>query len=297
MSGRWGELSERIDAVDKLGAVVNVMRGTAGARVDQARQGLDAVEAHAAVVSAAIRDVLTLLPPAREAARDDGKLPTARVVFGAEQGFVGGFNDAILDAMARTAAEAAGESGGGPLLLIGRRAGTLAAERGIVPTWQAAMPLHIQGIPGLADQVVDVLFRLVADRGVRRFEAVWGRGGPDEGGYGVERTLLFPLDPGSFGGPAGPRPLVYQPPRALLQDLTEEHVHAQLCRAALHAFAAENEARMAVMSAAGRQVEHRMDELKALRRRLRQEEITAEIIELSAGFLNAGEELAVEDGR
>ncbi|MEQ8251905.1 F0F1 ATP synthase subunit gamma [Oceanibaculum nanhaiense] len=56
-------------------------------------------------------------------------------------------------------------------------------------------------------------------------------------------------------------------------------------RAALHAFVAENEARMAAMSAASRQIEEELGVLEALARRMRQEAITAEIIEIAAGAM------------
>jgi len=69
----------------------------------------------------------------------------------------------------------------------------------------------------------------------------------------------------------------------LLAGLTEDYLHAQLCHAALHAFAAENEARVQAMASAHRQVERQSDALLALQRRVRQEEITVEIVELAAG--------------
>lgn len=282
MSERYGEITERIEAVRQLGSVVNVMRGTAGARAARAREGLGAVRDHAAVLADAIRRVLTQLPePLPGAERSAGGM--ARVVFGAEQGFVGGFTERILDALAEAPE-------GGSLLLVGRRAAVIAAERGIVPVWQDAMPFHVSGIPALADRIVDALFRLVAAGGIERLEAVWASGGAPGGpGPPVQRRQLFPLRPDAFAdGGRGRRLLLYRRPELLLQDLTEEHVHAQLCDIALRAFAAENEARMAVMTAAHRQVDRRMEELLAERRQLRQEEITAEIIELSTGILGSG---------
>jgi len=282
VSERYGEITERIEAVRQLGSVVNVMRGTAGARAARAREGLGAVRDHAAVLADAIRRVLTQLPePLPGAERSAGGM--ARVVFGAEQGFVGGFTERILDALAEAPE-------GGSLLLVGRRAAVIAAERGIVPVWQDAMPFHVSGIPARADRIVDALFRLVAAGGIERLEAVWASGGAPGGpGPPVQRRQLFPLRPDAFAdGGRGRRLLLYRRPELLLQDLTEEHVHAQLCDIALRAFAAENEARMAVMTAAHRQVDRRMEELLAERRQLRQEEITAEIIELSTGILGSG---------
>jgi F-type H+-transporting ATPase subunit gamma len=78
-------------------------------------------------------------------------------------------------------------------------------------------------------------------------------------------------------------PLLNLAPEALLSELTADYLHAQLCNAALHAFAAENEARMEAMAAAHNQIERQLSALRARQQNVRQEEITAEIIELAAG--------------
>jgi F-type H+-transporting ATPase subunit gamma len=78
-------------------------------------------------------------------------------------------------------------------------------------------------------------------------------------------------------------PLVNLPPALLLSELTADYLHAQLCNAALHAFAAENQARMEAMAAARSQIDRQLEALQAMQRRVRQEEITEEIIELAAG--------------
>jgi len=75
-------------------------------------------------------------------------------------------------------------------------------------------------------------------------------------------------------------PLLSLPPVALL---AADYVHAALCQAALHSFAAENEARMAKMAAAHRHIGQQLQTLELTRRIVRLEEITTEIIELAAG--------------
>ena len=89
------------------------------------------------------------------------------------------------------------------------------------------------------------------------------------------RSFLVPQDANA--------PLLNLAPEALLTELTADYLHAQLCNAALHAFAAENEARMEAMAAAHNQIERQLSVLRATQQSVRQEEITAEIIELAAG--------------
>jgi alternate F1F0 ATPase F1 subunit epsilon len=69
----------------------------------------------------------------------------------------------------------------------------------------------------------------------------------------------------------------------VLERLASEYVYAQLCEAAMHAFAAENEARMIAMAAARTNIESKLSGLSQREHQLRQEEITTEIVELAAG--------------
>ena len=103
----------------------------------------------------------------------------------------------------------------------------------------------------------------------------------------VERTLL-PFDFARFKVvPRSIPPITTLPPEQLLAELAEEYVYAELCEEVMLSFAAENEARMQAMIAARSNVSRKLDELVASFRRLRQEEITGEIIELSAGSISA----------
>ncbi len=69
----------------------------------------------------------------------------------------------------------------------------------------------------------------------------------------------------------------------LLERLAAEYLYAQLCEAAMHAFEAENEARMMAMASAKTNIETKLAALSHRERQVRQEEITAEIIELATG--------------
>ena len=90
-----------------------------------------------------------------------------------------------------------------------------------------------------------------------------------------------------FQPPGATRPLTQLPTDALINSLSGDYLHALVCKAALHAFAAENEARMEAMSAAGSQITRELGEFEATLRQVRQEAITAEIIELGTGTASA----------
>jgi F-type H+-transporting ATPase subunit gamma len=275
MTERLADITARINGIRQLGAVVNAIRGIAGARAQQARGQLVAVDSYAATIAAAIGRALTLAP-STDAGGVRRSMRPAAVVFCAEQGFAGAFSERVLDAVGTDLSTA-------ELFLIGTRGSSVAAERGVAAAWTNAMPSHSLGLPRLADTIAEALYTRVTKGEIDRLDVVFSQWQPGHG-TNVERRRLFPLDMTAFPRPADSNePLVDLPPDVLLSELTADYLHAQLCNAALHAFAAESEARMETMASARNQIERQLSALQATQRQVRQEEITAEIIELAAG--------------
>lgn len=273
MTERLAEVSAHIEGIRQLDAVVNAMTGIAGARARQAREQLAAVDSYAATIAAAMGRVTTIVGTDLPTVQPS-KPRAALVVFCAEQGFAGAFSERVLDAIA-------GEIDGSLLFLAGTRGTAIAAARGVVPAWSTAMPSQSSGVPKFADRVVAALLERIGASeidGVQSAFSVWR-----PGGVTVERRRLLPVDPRDLPPSATAAPLMHLSPAKLLASLTSDYLHALICNAALHAFAAENEARMATMAAARRQIERELTALRATERRVRQEAITAEIIELDTG--------------
>lgn len=275
MTERLADITARISGIRQLGTVVSAMRGIAAARAIQARGQLDSVSGYASTIATAIGRSLALMPDTRPDGTSRSNRP-AVVVFCAEQGFVGAFTERVLDAIGTDIAHS-------ELLVIGTRGNAIAAERGVVADWSSSMPAHSAGVPKLADEIVEALYVRIATGKIDRLDTVFTLWSPGHAPR-VERRHLFPFDTTAFPRPADANPpLLNLAPEALLGELTAAYLHAQLCHAALHAFAAENEARMATMAAAHRQIERQLDSLQTVQRIVRQEEITAEIVELAAG--------------
>lgn len=288
MTERLSDISLRIDGIRQLSAVVNAMRGIAAARAQQARNQLLAVDSHAATIALAIGRTLPLVPAGRSGAARRSSRP-ALVLFCAEQGFAGAFSERVLDAVSKDLSTS-------ELFLIGTRGNAIAAERGVHAAWTSPMPSHSPGVPKLADRISDALYTRFASGAVDRLDVVFSQWQPGRGIL-IERRRLFPLDISGFSRPmnAG-APILNLAPEPLLIELTADYVHAQLCRTALHAFSAENEARMETMASAHSQIERQLSALLAAQRIVRQEEITAEIIELAAGETANRLEYALKNG-
>jgi F-type H+-transporting ATPase subunit gamma len=285
MSGKLGEVESRIGTVHQLEAVITAMRGSAAARSREARSRLDGIRAYAMAIGGAIGQALALAPESdpqpREPQSPEGHVV---IVLCAEQGFAGTFNERVLDAAERHLKSHAAE-----LLVVGDRGAMVAAERGLVIGWSAPMVAHAAEVPLLASRITDALYSRLEKGQATRVTVIHAVPAPSAGIEIVERALL-PFDFARFKvAPRSIPPITTLPPEQLLAELAEEYVYAELCEEVMLSFAAENEARMQAMIAARANVARKLDELVASFRRLRQEEITGEIIELSAGSISAAD--------
>ena len=145
------------------------------------------------------------------------------------------------------------------------------------------MATSANAIPDLASRLAETLYEWISSDGLASVDMVYSRT-VDAGGIEIERRSLLPLDYSQFRRPIGRRiPLINLEPVVLLERLTSEYIYSQLCQAAMLAFEAVNEARMLAMGAARANIQAKLAGLAHLERRLRQQEITAEVLELATG--------------
>ncbi|MCF7701439.1 F0F1 ATP synthase subunit gamma [Loktanella sp. M215] len=274
MTERLADISARIDGIRQLGSVVNAMKGIASARAHVARAQVVAVDSYAATLATAMAQVL--------GAGDRTTSPAGRIgllVFGAEQGFAGAFSERVLDTVAT--------DNDVPVFLVGTRGLSVAASRGVTPHWHTALPSQSTTIPKRAEAITAAVLAAVAQGQIDSLDVIhtsWAAGRAE-----VVRHRLFPLDLAALPAVSGAAVLTQLPAAALRDSIGQDYLHALITRAALHAFAAENEARMQAMTAAGHQISEELTVFQAKLRRVRQEAITAEIIELGTGAAAAGQ--------
>lgn len=286
MAERLSDLETQIENMGELSSVVSAYRGIAAARLNDAQQRLDGIRSYAATVAEAIGQVLGLV-------RQDAGLAPFRpdlathlvIVLCSEQGFVANFNNRVLDEAERFLQS--GAVARHRLLVVGDRGLSLAEERGLTVQWTAPMAAHAEEVIPLGNRLAEALFDELKDPTVSLATIVHAVPGQRE-----QQVLARPLIPFDFERFAPIRrpvpPLLTLPLEDLVSQLAEEYVFAELCEAIMLSYAAENEMRMMAMLSARNNVSERLDELNASARRVRQEEITAEITELAAGVEAGG---------
>lgn len=276
MAERLAEVSAQIQNVRQLEAVVTALRGIAASRAQRARSLLAGIDSYSAVVSRAIGQALALMPADFQYTSPRRGGQTGLILFCAEQGFAGAFSERVLNAAGADLTNAM-------TILIGTRGLVVARERGLDPSWSAPMASHVDAVPSLANSIADALYAQMAGGRTSTIEMIAPRS-TSRGSVGIERHSLLPLDFAQFAGASQTLPpLTTLRPQELLERLAAEYVYARLCEAAMHAYEAENQARMVTMTAARHNIGTRLVTLTQREQQLRQEQITNEIVELAAG--------------
>ena len=153
----------------------------------------------------------------------------------------------------------------------------LAKDNHLKVDWHVPMATHIGGVPGIARRVTDHLADITA---ARVAFAAYEPGGQ----YDVVVRDILPLDPALLKGMGVVQPPLHQlDPYVLLARLSGEYLFAEVTRAIMESLASENGARLQVMSAADHNIGDKLETLGRQRNHLRQEAITAELLDVVTG--------------
>lgn len=278
------DVQSHIASMGELLNIMSAMRSLAGMRVQEAQRALPGIRQYAASIEAGIAAALLLMAREREApqAQAGGR---AVILCLAEHGFVGGFNERLIEAVE---ADLRPQDA---LLVLGSRGAAIAVERGHKASSILPMPARPAGAPATVSQLTEGLYSRIARREIGRVDVVFSR--YRQGGQStIERRLLLPLDL-AFLGRAQPHqaPLHNLEPDVLFEKLAAEYVFALLTEAAVESIASENAARFVAMESARDNVSKKLETLRRQASQARQEEITTELLDLvtGAGATAAGE--------
>lgn len=270
------EIQGHIASMRELRDIVSAMRSLAGMRVQEAQRALPSIRRYADAMAQAIGAALLLMPPPMPEPRTE-RGRGALILCAAEHGFVGGFNERLIEA-----AEPA-LNPGDVLFVLGSRGAALAREHRRQVAWTRPMATRLVGAPETVRHLQIELYRHIARGEISRVELMFARYHPGITPL-IERHLLLPLDLAALAAEQ-PReaPLHNLKPGPLLEKLMTEYVFARLTEAAVESIASENATRFAAMQSAHDNVLRKLDQLRQQARQARQTEITTELLELIAG--------------
>ncbi|GAB6066771.1 F0F1 ATP synthase subunit gamma [Methylothermus subterraneus] len=271
------EALERAIALShKLKAVVRTMKVLAAASIRQYEQAVAAVADYGRTVELGLIAVLRHAELSRPSPKGEGR---AAIVFGSDHGLCGRFNETV----AEFAAQRLKGHGATRLLAVGAR---------IDPALQAH-GLRVEEcffVPGSVAGITVTVREMLA-----KIES-WQREGVETvdlfylccGGPVAQRLLPVPLE--RFyrlkrrPWPGRSLPAFRLEAGALLAQLVRQYLFISLYRACAEAQAAEHSQRLVSMQLAEKNLSERLEELTRAHHQLRQEQITAELLEVVSGF-------------
>ena len=278
---RLVEIEAHIASMSELRNIVGAMRSLSGMRMQEAQRVLPGIRRYAEVMAAGIADTLLIMGQPELPRNAQGQL--ALVLCTAEHGFVGGFNERLVEAAQSTL---------GPrdsLFVLGSRGASLALERQRPASWTHAMATRCAAAPETVQRLSAELYRRMIRGEIARVAVIFAR--YRQGATAtIERRLLLPLDMVSLAVKrVRPRPLHNLDPVALHERLVAEYVFALLTEAVVESIASENAARLAAMESAHDNVSKELERLRHDALQARQSEITTELIELVTGAQAVGQ--------
>ena len=299
------DVKNRIDSVKNIRKITRAMEMVAAARLRRAEQRIEALRPYAGAIRRMTRQA------AEAAGTEVGSLPilkqhestdtVAILLVTGDRGLAGAFNSQILRAGMRSAREHEDEGRKLSFYASGRRGVSSLTFRG---RDVAGGYTGFTERPQYADarEIAQDLITAYVDGEVDRVEVIYN-------GYispltqEVRKEVLLPLqeatvlesdeddedeqdgDDGSDGEDGGKHALVeYEPdPEEILKRLVPDYVEISVYRALLESSASELGARMTAMRSASDNAADVIDDLTLEMNRVRQAEITQEIMEVVAG--------------
>ncbi len=275
MEQRAADVQARLATVSSFGELVGAMQGVAAARAEHARKLIAGTNAYARTVANAMAQALALVPAEQRAAPPATGRRPLWIVFCAEQAFNGGLSEKVLAAVPNSA--------GARVMLLGAQGLRLAPLQGLVPEWSGPLIAHADAVVPASDRLQAALAQALAREPANQVQMVFAEVGQGNQ-YEVVQHRLLPLDLDTLRRVQDSSPVIHLTPQRLLDQLIDEYLSARLTHALLHSHCAENLSRLQAMAAAHDNVTHMAEDLAADARRLRQEAITEEIVELAAGL-------------
>ncbi len=297
MSGTTASLHRKISSAGDLQSVVRTMKAVAASSIGQYEESMRALAYYTRTVelglSVCLREVgpLTLRMDETQAT-EVGSIGV--IVFGSDQGLVGGFNERVAEFAVKTLAALPGKP---QVWAVGERIHARLMDAGLPLPGRFDVPNSVQAIAPLIGQIQ---ISIEAHRSQGAYEHVYVFYNRPKSGAVYEPVAhqLLPLDAQWYQRlinrrwPTGKLPEVMRgggvdaaAEKALtLRALIREYLFIVMYQACAESLASENASRLAAMERADKNIDELLEDLQAKFHRLRQGAIDEELFDVVAGY-------------
>jgi len=284
------QLQGRLQSLEELRTIVKTMKALSAASIRQYEQAVDALGDYYRTVERGLQVVLRDthgLPPTAAGRGRPARL--AAVVFGSDHGLCGRFNEEITEHAIGRMGSVHAETSNRLVLAVGARvAASLEHENQPV----AESFLLTGSAAQITQTVQQVLLQIDTWRereGVRYVQLFYNRHAEGRT-YRPTGVELLPLGHERFARLRGEHwptrqvPVYRQERRDLLRRLIHQYLFVSVFRACAESQASEHASRLTAMQSAERNLDERISDVTMAYRRARQDTITAELLDVVAGF-------------
>jgi F-type H+-transporting ATPase subunit gamma len=295
------EVKARIASVKNIHKITRAMEMVAAARLRRAEERIANLRPYAQAIRKMTRRVSEAAGTMPKIALLEQRQPEQQVgilLVTGDRGLAGSFNSQIIRAGVELKRELAGDGSDVSFSVVGRRGASTLNFRG---EDVRSSYVGFTDRPAFANarEIGDALTTAYIDEEIDRVDLIYNRYVSPLTQY-VRRQTLLPLQEAEVFGEGIPEPpvikdpelaeahskalWVYEPdPEELLPQLFKDYVDLSVFRALLESTASEHGSRMTAMRSAAENAQEMISDLTLEMNRVRQAEITQEILEVVAG--------------
>lgn len=279
-------LHSALHGLTELHTIVRTMKALSAASIRQYEQAVEALGSYQETVEDGLHVILRDMPLPRANATPPARVrPGAAIVFGSDHGLCGRFNETVAEhALSQLPRQ---EEPTARVLAVGARVTGLLEQEGhgveetlLLPSSASQITLTVR----------ELLLRIDAWRELdARVQVHLFYARHDDGTRPCTVTLL-PVDPWQLQRlrerpwPSRRLPTYAMRRSTLFRRFLNQYLFVSLFRACAESLAAEHASRLSAMQEAQRNLEERREEVTRQLRRARQNAITAELLDVVAGF-------------
>ena len=282
-------LRRALSVTEELHSVVKTMKALAGVNIRQYERAAGAVAAYNRTIEMGLQIALRRMPPHAMPPRYASGRKLGAMVFGSDQGMCGQLNDQVVSYALRALKKLARRREDQVTLAVGVRAANQLEAEGKPVEQVVTVPASIGGIGAAVEEALRKIEEWHSRRSIETIVLFYAR--PVSGAwYRIRGVQLLPVDAQWINAlrvkpwPSKVIPMFTLDEKRLFQLLIREYLFVSLYRAFAESLASENASRLASMQVAEKNIEERLRTLTTSSRRLRQETITAELLDIIASF-------------
>ena len=283
------KLRRALAVTEELQSVVKTMKALASVNIRQYEKAAKAVAAYNRTIEMGLQIALQYMPPHAAPPGYSTGRKLGVVVFGSDQGMCGQLNDQVVTYSLRALRRWQHRRDDQVVISVGVRAASQLEAEGKQIEHTVTVPASIAGIGAAVEDVLRIVDDWHTNRGIEAIALFNAR--PVSGAwYRIRGVQLLPVDERWINSlrvkpwPSKVIPMFRLDEQRLFQLLIHEYLFVSLYRAFAESLASENASRLASMQVAEKNIEERLRNLTTSSRRLRQETITAELLDIITSF-------------